>query len=269
MVLQKVRRIVMSFIDFGDIATGGVTKQFNKINLAKKQIDAIGSQISANLAAAKIVNESVGLPSLPDMSQINGHFTLIDANLATRLSDLGGSLSGLSGGCLGGAKGAMKSLALNPLDMTTDLFDFSGFSFPDVDFPETNLPFPSYALDLSGLFAKFQLGVGSLGISDMIQNILSKDIPCLGTVGDAVAQVGELTTGLGLELDGSMTTASFSSYIDTQMSVYGLPSSLGASLTAMTAKQVEIATSISTFAKQQSASFVPPIVKTIIPKGFY
>lgn len=261
----------MSFTNIGDIASGVVGKQFTQINLAKKQIDALDAQISAGLQAAKAVHDTVGLPAMPDLSQISDHFSVIDAGISDRFGAIAG-LSSLGGPCLSGAKNALKSLSLDSTGMATDLFDFSGFTFPDIDFPEINLPFPSFAMDLSGLFSGFRLGVGSLGISDKIQGLLTVTLPCIDDVSlfDAkMLEIDTLTSQLGLNSDGTMDDDSFASLVSSKVSAAGLPSSISDTMTLMTNKQQEIVNQITTFAIEQKANYVTPIVKNVVPNNLF
>lgn len=258
--------------NISDSKYNDVLRQFNKITIAKTQIDNLDEQISEALSAAKILNDAGNLPPIPSAIQMAEQFGIINDDISSKFAEFE-NIDENAGPCLAAGINYLKELSNDALSYVDDVFDFSGFTFPNPDFPNLpDLSFPTFALDLESLLGKKRNLIGQLGIDAMIQDILSTKIPCLddaALIATSVAEINSLTDSLGLELDGSLTDNSFGTLIESQLSAQGLPSTLAEGMTLMNNEKSKMISDVKSKAKQKALSFVPKSVKSFVPKKFF
>ena len=181
-----------------DIASGADKNMAGTLNQIKNGVAAqtVALQlVEQSLQSLKILQDTTGLPTVPDILTIQVQAANIQGLVNVKLQEFD-NLPG--GACLGGALQAVSSIA-------NDGYAFIGEQMGEL----VNLAgVPADVMNISGLYSQVRELTGSLGLDKYVAGALGT-LGCWADDTEATAELQSLMNTLGMNASGQVTDADF------------------------------------------------------------
>lgn len=181
-----------------DLAKGADLSVAGKLGALKNGIanqTVVLQKMEQSLQNLKLLQDTTGLPSVPDVLAIQGQAANLQGLLNTKLQELN-SLPG--GACLAGALNSVSSIAN----------DGYGFVSAQVEAAIAAAGVPADLLDISGLYSQSREMTASLGLDKVVGGLLG-ELGCLADGTGATAELESLMGQLGMNPSGQVSDADF------------------------------------------------------------